>query len=199
MYLSVWLVPRDRAPVPLPPGTRPLSLGGRCLIGTAMVVYEAGSVLRYHELLFAVLVRRGTRLMPSISEIWVDSAVSRDGGRALWGIPKELADFTVSRPPGFGADVRDDRGLIAGARFRQVLPVPGRWPLSYRVAQTLEGALKATPVRCRAAVGLCTARWRIPADGPLGRLAGRRPLAGLVLRDFVLDFGPAAPTTAPDR
>ena len=58
----------------------------------AFVSYEPGSPLTYSELLIArVLDRRQVE----ITDIWVDSVVSRDGGRALWAIPKELYDFTL--------------------------------------------------------------------------------------------------------
>lgn len=191
MHVSLWLAPRAAIPQDLPPGTRPVTIAGRCPVGTAVVLYEADSVLRYTELLCAVLVRRRARVMPWITEIWVDSPPSRDGGRALWGIPKELASFGVSREMGLRATASDERGLLAEAAFRPALRLPGRWPVSYRVAQTLAGALKATPVRCRSGLGLARARWRIPEDGPLGRLSGRRPLLSVTLHDFSLDFGSA--------
>ena len=50
-------------------------------------------MLSYRELMTTVLVRRGLRVLPTITHIWVDSETSRDGGRALWGIPKGLASF----------------------------------------------------------------------------------------------------------
>lgn len=110
MHVSLWLAPRAAIPQDLPPGTRPVTIAGRCPVGTAVVLYEADSVLRYTELLCAVLVRRRARVMPWITEIWVDSPPSRDGGRALWGIPKELASFGVSREMGLRATASDERG-----------------------------------------------------------------------------------------
>ena len=70
-------------------GPRP---DGRYVAG--FVSYEPDSPLTYAELLVArVLDRRQVE----ITDIWVDSVASRDGGRALWAIPKELCDFTLER------------------------------------------------------------------------------------------------------
>ncbi|MEO9134446.1 MAG: acetoacetate decarboxylase family protein [Jatrophihabitantaceae bacterium] len=95
LHSSVYLVPFDQIPTDLPPGWRPIQIGGRAIVGTAWVTYGPGGVLEYNELMATVLVRRGRHLRPTITHIWVDSAASREGGRALWGIPKELAEFTV--------------------------------------------------------------------------------------------------------
>jgi hypothetical protein len=64
------------------------------------------------------------------------------------------------------------------------------------VAQALGGAVVRTPVRGRAGVRLGSGTWRVEADGPLGYLAGRRPLLTVTLTDFRLRFGAAAPAVA---
>ncbi|GAA4296590.1 hypothetical protein GCM10023148_57270 [Actinokineospora soli] len=56
---------------------------------TAFVDYQPDGVMAYHEL----LVARPTRHGVTIPSIWVDSPASRAGGRDLWAIPKDLADF----------------------------------------------------------------------------------------------------------
>lgn len=189
MYVSVWPVPRAQLP-PLPPAlaarVRPLTVAGRGLVGTAWVDYGPGGVLQYRELLSAVLVRRAGRPLVSIVDIWVDSPASRDGGRALWGIPKELAELDF-RPAGGGLDAR--AGAIAQARLARGPRLPGRWPARFSVVQVVGDGTRTTPVRSHAAVHVAKAGWQVPADGPLGYLAGRRPLLTVALRDFHLTFG----------
>lgn len=189
MYVSVWSLPRDRLP-PLPPAlaaeVRPLTVAGRGLVGAAWVDYGPGGVLRYRELLSAVLVRRAARPLVSIVDIWVDSPASRDGGRALWGIPKELGELDF-RADGGGLDAR--AAGIARARLARALGLPGRWPARFSVVQALGERTRTTPVRARAAVALARADWRAAPDGPLAYLAGRRPLLTVALRDFRLTFG----------
>lgn len=93
LYLSLWAVPTGRLGGRLPPGARPVGFGRFALIGIAWVRYQAGGVLQYNELVEAVLVRQGWRARLTVTSIWVDDVAARDGGRALWAIPKELADF----------------------------------------------------------------------------------------------------------
>ncbi|BCB90485.1 acetoacetate decarboxylase family protein [Phytohabitans suffuscus] len=192
MYVSIWPVPRAQLP-PLPATlaaeVRPLTVAGRGLVGTAWVDYGPGGVLEYRELLRAVLVRRAGRPLVSIVDIWVDSPASRDGGRALWGIPKELATFDFDDRDG-GLDAR--AGGIAGARLADGLRLPGRWPAGFSVVQALGDRTRTTPVRARTCVHLAKAAWRVGPDGPLAHLAGRRPLLTVALRDFRLVFGRAA-------
>lgn len=186
LHASVFLVPLADVPVDLPPGCRPVRLGRRAVVGTAWVVYEPGGVLDYRELMATVLVRRGWRLMPTITHIWVDSAASRDGGRALWGIPKELADFDVSTT---SYAARDDRGPLAGATVNPRLWLPGRWPVGFRVVQWLGGSAKVSRVRARARLGISQVAFDADAAGPLAFLAGRRPLLSFSLGEFRMRFG----------
>jgi hypothetical protein len=187
LHTSVLLVPRHVVPLgEVPSGWHPVRLGRFAVVGTAWVSYEPGGVLSYRELMATVLVRRGLRLAPTIVRIWVDSEASRDGGRALWGIPKELADFDF-RGPDFAAP--DGSGAIAAGTVRPLAWLPGRWPLRFRVTQTLAGAAKVTPVRARSRLGLARGTFVADRSGPLAFLAGRRPLLTLSVGDFRMRFG----------
>ena len=70
--------------------------------GAALVSYEQPSPLTYSELLVARPVKAAGGRRVNITDIWVDSADSRDGGRDLWAIPKGLCDFRrqTHRRPG---------------------------------------------------------------------------------------------------
>ena len=194
LYLSLFAVDR-RALAPLPPvlaaAVRPVTLAGRALVGAAWVSYEPGGVLQYRELLAAVLVHERGRPRISITEIWVDSVASRDGGRALWGIPKELAHLALR--PNTGGGLAATAGSIATAVFRAGRRLPGRWPASLLVAQERDAVLCRTPVRARAGLRVGGATWRVEPAGPLGYLAGRRPLLTVTLTDFRLRFGAGTP------
>lgn len=182
LHASAFLVPLEAVALDAPPGWRPVRLGRYAIVGTAWVTYEPGGVLSYRELMATVLVRRGLRVVPTIVRIWVDSEASRDGGRALWGIPKELAEFSFQ-----AQDYQAD--AIASALVRPLIRLPGRWPVSFRIVQTLAGAAKLTPVRARARVGLDRARLHAEPAGPLAFLAGRRPLVSFSIGDFRMRFG----------
>jgi hypothetical protein len=85
--VSVWRVPAADLPAL---AAQPLVIAGHASVFTAWIDYTPPGQLAYHELLAAVAVK-GRRVSCSITEIWVDSEVSRDGGRDLWAIPKDLA------------------------------------------------------------------------------------------------------------
>jgi Acetoacetate decarboxylase (ADC) len=187
-YVSVWLVPPSALPG-LPAGVTSLRVAGRAVVATAWVDYLPGGLLPYRELLAAVLVRRGRGVGASITDIWVDSPASLAGGRALWGIPKDLADFDMAHRPDFTATATVGGELVAQARFRQApvgLPVPARGS----IVQTLRGETAVTPIRVRGRVAPARSGWRIAADGPLGWLAPYPPVANLTITDFRMRFGP---------
>jgi len=100
MWLSVFAV-RDSGRPDRPAG----------VYGAAFVDYQEDGVLAYHELLVARL-HDAARRRVRITDIWVDSVVSRDGGRALWAIPKQLADLPL-RTSGRGTWRFDPAGPLA--------------------------------------------------------------------------------------
>lgn len=206
LYGSVLLVPAADVPVDLPPGCRLVRLAGRAVVGAVWVSYEPGGVLSYRELMTVVLVRHGLRLLPTITHIWVDSEASRDGGRALWGIPKDLARFDFrgtwfsaaapSGPDGAGTIASGTiasgtlaSGTIASGTVRPGALFPVRLPVRFQVAQRLDGRLKVSRVRSTAALSLARATFEASAGGPLRFLRGRRPVLAFVLRDFRMSFG----------
>ena len=181
--LSLWAA-RVRDLPELPAGVRPVTAFGRALVTTAFVDYLPGSLLPYRELLAAVLVRRGLRFGLSITHIWVDSPASRAGGRALWGVPKELAELTIVPAPAFAATATG----IAEARhtsYGRGVPLP----VAGSVFQTRGGTLARTPVRASGRVRFAAVRWRPAPDGPLAWLRGRSPFLGLSVVSFRMRFG----------
>ena len=186
LHASAFLVPLADVPVDVPAGCQPIRLGRNGIVGVAWVSYEPGGVMQYRELMATLLVRQGIRVMPTITHIWVDSPASRDGGRALWGIPKELAQFDFD---GTNLSARDDIGPLAHATVSRLFALPGRWPSGFRVAQWLGGKPKFSPVRSRSAVEIARATFEADPSGPLAFLSGRRPIASVTMRDFEMIFG----------
>jgi hypothetical protein len=68
---------------------------GKTLGGVYLSAYESGSSLEYNELIVvAALVRYQGKIGSWISHIYVDNEDSVAGGREIWGLPKEMAEFT---------------------------------------------------------------------------------------------------------
>ncbi|PZS35603.1 MAG: acetoacetate decarboxylase [Pseudonocardiales bacterium] len=186
LHSSVFLVPLTDVPVDLPPGWRPLRLGRLGVVGTAWVSYRPGGVLAYDELISTLLLRRGWRVLPSITHIWVDSQASRDGGRELWGIPKQLGKLAFA---GRTFLAQDDDGPIATGTSAPGIALPWRGPFGFSVVQRLAGQAKLAPVRVRARVGFSRATFAADPDGPLAFLAGRRALLSFSVTHFRMIFG----------
>ncbi|WP_219993191.1 acetoacetate decarboxylase family protein [Cryobacterium arcticum] len=193
MNVSVFLVSEADLPAgcDLPNGRRPLRVGSRVVVGVAAVRYLPGGVLDYDELLIAVpsLGRGGFRV--TIPQIWVDSATSRQGGRELWGIPKELAEFTgTERAGATSMSMTVDSNPVAAVRARRGLPLlPGMRQLALPILQRLDGRLTLSHNRVIGRMSGLRASWRFAATGPLGYLHGRRPLLSLALHDAAIIFG----------
>lgn len=200
-WITAWTL---RAPLPtLPDGVRPV---GRLAL-TMFVDYRPPGQMAYAELLAGVVVRQGRRVGLAITDIWVDSPASRDGGRELWGVPKELAVFHVADGPSLdpGAVLRADLdgAPLAEACFRPGrvpgVPLPLRapatiaqsMPLAASGTAALPGARTVwTPVAASArSVRPARATWTAPADGPLGWLTGARSRVSVVVDGFAMRFG----------
>jgi hypothetical protein len=164
--------------------------------GAAFVDYREGGVLTYHELLVARLLRDGRTPRIRITDIWVDSPESMSGGRALWAIPKQLADLPLAeRSTGpvatttFGA-VAGGRSFASGSFTSMPRAALVRTPFRASTSQLREDASAVVaPLAGSARAVPCRGAWTFDPDGPLGFLSGRRPLVSLRLSDTRLRFG----------
>lgn len=160
--------------------------------GAALVDYEHPSLLTYGELLVARPVGRRAR----ITDIWVDSADSRDGGRELWAIPKHLGELSRETT---GDRVRRTRWVtstdgrrIASAQFSDVSHLSPRVPFRGSTSQERGPGAAQTVLAPFTGSGRalpCRGHWDFDAEGPLAWLAGKRPLASFRVADFAMSFG----------
>ncbi|TNC18356.1 acetoacetate decarboxylase [Georgenia sp. 311] len=198
LLVSVLLVPAAQVPRledALPPGHRPVLLGGRVLLGVALAEYGPGGEVVYDELLTAVLTRPhgSLRAHGTIPRIWVSTGPALAGGRELWAIPKELcAVERHATASAVHADVTAEGEPVARltARLGPRL-LPGRLPLPLTTAQrglTGRGAIVSAN-RVTAEVRTLRARWHFAPGGALAHLAGRRPLASVALTGADIVFG----------
>jgi len=166
------------------------------IYGAAFVRYEEGSPLTYSELLVARTVTQPQRAV-TISDIWVDSPESVEGGRELWAIPKGLCAFTVDAGRRGAASRAELAASIAGspvarATFGDVSRFAPRVPFrgaTWQPALETGGDDKTATLHGSARTLPCRGRWDFAVDGPLSWLAGRRELASFRMSDFRMTFG----------
>ncbi len=186
LLVSAFLVPRESLPaLAMPDGRRPLRWGGKVVVGTAFVRYVPGGVLEYDELLVALPSLPGPRV--TIPQIWVDSGASMSGGRELWGIPKELAEFQRTEN---GASVEASMGgaaAVSATVGRRLLPGMRQLPLT--TLQSYEGRRILSHNRVIGRMHALRASWTFDTAGPLGYLHGRTPFFSAAIRDASIVFG----------
>jgi acetoacetate decarboxylase len=110
--------------------------------GVLLADYQSGT-LQYHELIvFSHATPRGM----VVSHIYVDSLESMRGGIAVWGLPKELADFELN---GNRFVVRQAGNLLLSASVRRrsgKLPLAIPTPITSHAGDTIGSArIKAAP------------------------------------------------------
>ena len=159
--------------------------------GAALVSYEEPSPLTYGELLVAHLVNKAV----NITDIWVDSPESMEGGRALWAIPKDLCDFTLQsmrKGPltrtSWATSIEGQS--IASARFTDLSRAMVRLPFKGNTWQQREDGEEVTAALTGSSKALpCKGSWTFDANGPLAWLHGKRPIASFRQADFQMSFG----------
>lgn len=191
--VGVFLVPVGSLPDEVwnqfPRGARPLQIAGRVIVGVAAVRYGPGGVLAYDELLVAIPVIARRRVSVTIPQIWVTSPASRAGGRALWGIPKELMS---ARRESAGRSMRalyrrEDRAVLAEATGRAGCVLPGTWSLPLPTLQRGGRAAIRSSNSVRARIHLARTRWAFGSS--LSWLQGRRPALSVALTRAKVVFG----------
>ncbi|MGF1674551.1 MAG: acetoacetate decarboxylase family protein [Rivularia sp. (in: cyanobacteria)] len=95
-FQTLQLVNIEQARKFIPPELEIVSfLPGKSLGSIYISCYESGSLLTYNELIVVPgLVRYQGKIGGWISHIYVDNQDSVAGGREIWGLPKEMADFS---------------------------------------------------------------------------------------------------------
>lgn len=90
-------------------------LPGKTLGGIYLSAYVSGS-LQYNELIVVPgLTRYEGKIGAWISHIYVDSEASVAGGREIWGLPKEMAQFTWERDR---VTAKQNDRLLCGLNFQ---------------------------------------------------------------------------------
>lgn len=157
-------------------------LPGKTIGGVYLSYYGSGSVLEYSELIVVGgIVNFSGKLGGWVSHIYVDSTDSVAGGREIWGLPKELAEFTWDNPSDsvtgdspIPADrhrvtVRQGSRLLCSLNYSQPsfrLPIP----FSGNVLSTLGSSILIFKGQVESSVGLVSSHLTVPSESPFDSL-----------------------------
>lgn len=142
-FLRLQMLPVELVRPWVPPALKIVSvLPGRTVGALYLASYEAGSSLRYHELIVApAAVRHGALLGGWISHIYVDSHASVAGGREIWALPKQIAQFQWEADAQ-GGQVTVTQGAQVLCSLRATAPGPGvRAPIYAPVLSSINDRL----------------------------------------------------------
>ncbi len=95
-FLTLQLIDIEQATKFIPSELEIISLlPGKTLGGVYISSYDSGSLVEYNELIVVPgFIRYQGKIGSWISHIYVDNLDSVAGGREIWGLPKEMADFS---------------------------------------------------------------------------------------------------------
>ena len=109
-------------------------LPGKTLGGIYLSAYEEGSLLQYNELIVvAGLTRYQNKIGSWISHIYVDNETSMAGGREIWQLPKEMADFSWEADAGSDSSkkrkvtVKQNDSLLCQLEYQKEWYQPSTW------------------------------------------------------------------------
>jgi len=160
----------------------------KTLGGIYISSYGSGSVMEYNELIVvAGLARYADKIGAWISHIYVDNPDSVAGGREIWGLPKEMAEFTWENDRN-RVIVRQGNRLLCGLTYTQPsLALPR--PLSGMCFGSLDSDLLLFKGEFQSRVGLVSGELEVPAESAFARLNLGQPFLTVYCDDLRLVAG----------
>lgn len=166
-------------------------LPGKTLGGVYVAAYGAGSTLYYNELIVvSALVQAAGQWGAWISHIYVDHPDSVAGGREIWGLPKQMAEFTWNVDKALSVQVKQaDQTLCTLSSGWQL---PGwQQPLAAPVLSKLDQNLLRFTGQGTMKLQLADVQLTVPSNSPLSKLQLGHPSLGCYSES--LDLTIAAP------
>jgi acetoacetate decarboxylase len=164
-------------------------LPGKTLGSIYISEYQIGSVLTYNELIVApALVHDRTKFGGWISHIYVDNPDSVAGGREIWGLPKELAEFTridrritVKQQDKVLCDLSYEPNLLSGLKIAPNITIG--------CFSHLTGKLLYFNNHFQGRISSIDSKLEIPESSPFARLNLAAPFLTIDLQDLKLVAG----------
>ncbi len=181
---TLHLVNIDRVRLLVPSDLNIISVWpGKTVGGVYLSQYKSGSVLEYNELIVApaVVIYQG-KIGVWVSHIYVDNADSVAGGREIWGLPKELADFSWEEKR---VTVRQGNVLLCTLNYDQQ-SLGWRQGLDAASFSTLGSNLLRFDFEFDARLGLVGSQLEVAADSPVAGIGLNQPFATVGFEQMTL-------------
>lgn len=157
---------------------------GKTVGGVYLSYYGSGSVLKYSELIVipAVVTYKG-KFGGWISHIYVDDSNSVAGGREIWGLPKELAEFTWEQ--GNRVTVRQGTRVLCSLNYSHQDFSWRQW-LRASSFSTLNSNLLLFPFEVESRLGFISSQLEVPAESPFSGINLSQPWLTIYLNEMHL-------------
>jgi hypothetical protein len=164
-------------------------LPGKTIGGVYLSKYSSGSVLEYSELIIiAGFLSYKGKFGGWVSHIYVDNPDSVAGGREVWGLPKELAQFSWEAS---SVTVSQSDNLLCKFNYqRQSFGLPLK--LSASAFSCKDSNLLIFPAFVESNFGLVSSNLEIPTTSPFAELNIGQPI--LTVHSDRLNLVVEAPT-----
>jgi acetoacetate decarboxylase len=163
---------------------------GKTLGGVYLSSYESGSILEYNELIvIAALVSYQGKFGSWISHIYVDNEDSIAGGREIWGLPKEMAQFTWTSN---SVSVFQQERQLCSLNYQKEwfsFPTWGQLPFGGDVFGGLDSDLLLFPGQFKSQLEVVKGNLTIPLESPFSRLNLGQPFMTLNCQNLELIAG----------
>jgi hypothetical protein len=146
---------------------------GKTVGGVYLSAYQSGSVMEYNELIVvpAFLWHHG-KFGAWISHIYVDNLDSVAGGRQIWGLPKQMAEFTWEPQR---VTVRQKNHLLCSLNYQQQT-LAWRQRLIGATFSMLAGELLQFWADFESSFGFVGSLLEVPPDSPFADIGLAQPL-----------------------
>ncbi len=168
-------------------------LPGKTLGGVYISSYGLGSVMEYNELIVvSAIANYAGKWGAWISHIYVDNPNSVAGGREIWGLPKELAQFSwegsdsiEAEPLGYRVTVRQGNSQLCSLSYS-----PQTWALPLSASGNVFSASSSNLLYFKGEFQACTSLIRgeleIPQESHFTSLSIGQPLLTIACEELHL-------------
>ncbi|MDJ0772560.1 MAG: acetoacetate decarboxylase family protein [Mastigocoleus sp. MO_167.B18] len=170
-------------------------LPGKTLGGIYVSSYKSGSLLEYNELIVVPgYVRYQGKAGFWISHIYVDNEDSVAGGREIWGLPKEMAEFSWDKNSVTISQTNNSQSnnKLCNLEYNQGLfnlPIWWKSEVSGSCFSGLSSDLLFFTSQFKSKIALIKSNLEIPTSSPFAPLNLGKPILTLNLQDLELVAG----------
>lgn len=168
------LINIDRVRHRIPPELEIIAVfPGKTVGGVYLSYYGHGSELEYSELIVipAVVGYQG-KMGGWVSHIYVDNPDSVAGGRDIWGLPKEMAEFTWKK--GEIVTVRQENRILCSLNYKQPFFAWQQW-LGGSSFSAKNSDLLYFSAEMESRLGFVGSKLEVPAQSPFAEIGFGQP------------------------